>query len=469
MGVAHALVRVAAAILPTLSCLALFTLDAQGPPPSDNFRFALTGDSIINRRLSVYDEPAYLKMFDRIRTADAAFTNFEMLIHNFDFPGAPVSGGTYMGAPAWVLDELKWAGFRLFGIANNHSFDFGTDGLLSNIRHMRESGAVYAGAGENLARARAPGYLDTKKGRVALIACASTFSLLSPAGVQRPDLKGRPGLNPLRFKTTYTVEPSTLASLRSLARANASGGEGAAAASTDEVRFLGATFRAGDKSAISTEPAPQDVREIAAEVREARRQSDWVMVSIHAHEGAPGNREQPAEFLVSFAHSAIDAGADLFVAHGPHVLRGIEIYRGKPIFYSLANFIFQNETLPFQPQESYDQFNLPLTATPADFFDARSANDTRSFPADKKIWESVIAEAVFNGRRELQEIALYPINLGFGQNRIHRGRPLPATGESAENILDRMTKLSAALGTKVTIQNGRGMIAAQLPSSVSSH
>src|SRR5207244_681328 len=146
-------------------------------------------------------------------------------------------------------------------------------------------GVAYAGAGENLARARAPGYLDTKRGRVALIACASTFSLLSPAGVQRPDLKGRPGLNPLRFKTTYTVDASTLASLRTLARANAPGGEAASATATDEVRFLGATFRAGAKPAVNTEPAPQDVREIAAEIREARRQADWVMVSIHAHEG----------------------------------------------------------------------------------------------------------------------------------------------------------------------------------------
>src|SRR5215831_3521080 len=111
-----------------LACFALaLALPAQTAPPSSNFRFALTGDSVINRRLSVYDEPQYLQMLGRIRAADAAFTNFEMLVHDFEMPGAPLSGGTYMGAPAWVLDELKWAGFRLFAIANNHSFDFGTE------------------------------------------------------------------------------------------------------------------------------------------------------------------------------------------------------------------------------------------------------------------------------------------------------------------------------------------------------
>jgi poly-gamma-glutamate capsule biosynthesis protein CapA/YwtB (metallophosphatase superfamily) len=440
---------------------------AQTSASSENFRFVLAGDSIIDRRISIYDEPGYLQMFDRIRRADAAFTNFEMLVHNFEFPGAPVSGGTYMGAPPWVLDELKWAGFRLFGIANNHAFDFGTEGLLSNLANLRQAGVVYAGAGENLARARAPGYLDTKKGRVALIACASTFSILSAAGVQRPDMKGRPGLNPLRFQTTYTVEPSTLASLRALAQANGTGEGGAQGAGSD-LHFLGATFRTGDKPGVSTEPDARDLKEIAAEIREARRQADWVMVSIHSHEGAPGDREAPAQFLVTFAHAAIDAGADLFVGHGPHVLRAVEIYKGKPIFYSVANFIFQNESLPFQPQESYDLFNLPLDATTADYFDTRSANDTRSFPADQKIWESMVAEAVFNSKRELQEIELYPITLGFHESRTKRGLPRPATGELAASIIDRMAKLSKAMGTNVVSQDGKGVVTVASRSAVHS-
>ena len=442
---------------------------AQTSAPDVSFRFALTGDSIIERRLSVYDEPQYLRMFERIRSADAAFTNFEMLIHNFEYPGAPMSGGTYMGAAPWVLDELKWAGFRLFAAANNHSFDFGADGLLSNIRHLEQAGVVYAGAGVNLARARAPGYLDTKKGRVALIACASTFSVLSPAGEQRPDMKGRPGLNPLRFKTTYIVELSTLNSIRALAQQSRSEtGSAEGPASPDEVRFLGVTFKAGEKPAIVTEPDAKDVKEISAEIREARRQSDWVLVSIHAHEGAPGNREAPAAFLVAFAHAAIDAGADLFVAHGPHVLRGIEIYKGKPIFYSLANFIFENDMVRFQPQESYDQFHLPLNSTPADFYDARSSNDTRSFPADPKIWESLIAEAVFSPRRELLEIQLHPITLGFGASRTHRGRPMPANSAQSAAILERVAKLSAALGTTVTLHDGVGQVTMPALASVSS-
>ena len=66
-----------------------------------------------------------------------------------------------------------------------------------------------------------------------------------------------------------------------------------------------------------------------------------------------------ADFVVTAAHLAIDAGADIFVGHGPHILRGIEIYKGKPIFYSMANFAFENETMRFQPAESYAALGLP--------------------------------------------------------------------------------------------------------------
>jgi poly-gamma-glutamate capsule biosynthesis protein CapA/YwtB (metallophosphatase superfamily) len=440
----------------TLILLIGWTLAVNGQEPrrSAGFRIALTGDSIIDRRISVYDEPEYVGMFDRIRHADVAFTNFEMLVHDFEYGGAPVSGGTYMGAPAYVLDELRWAGFKLFAVANNHSFDFGTEGLLSNLRYLQKAGVAFAGAGENLARARAPGYLETRKGRVALISCASTFSLLSPAGEQRPDLRGRPGLNPLRFKTTFQVEPATFGTLKTL-RTLAGPAEGSD--SGPQLKFLGANFRAGDKAAMNTEPDPKDMAQIVAQIRDARRQADWVVVSIHAHEGAPGNREMPAEFLVTFAHAAIDAGADLFVGHGPHVLREIEIYKKKPIFYSLANFIFQNETVGFQPQENYDQFNLPLSATPADYFDARSANDTRGFPADRTFWESVEAEAIFNDKRELQRIELFPITLGFGRTRTQRGRPLPASGALAQTIVERMARLSKGMGADIVLEHGIGV------------
>ena len=69
-----------------------------------------------------------------------------------------------------------------------------------------------------------------------------------------------------------------------------------------------------------------------------------------------------------------------------------------------------------------------------------------------------LAEAVFNGKRELQQIDLYPITLGFHESRTKRGRPMPATGELATSIIDRVSKLSKAIGTNVVMQDGKGVV-----------
>jgi hypothetical protein len=218
------------------------------------------------------------------------------------------------------------------------------------------------------------------------------------------------------------------------------------------------TLEAGDKPGSRTQPLKEDLDGIVTAIREAHRQADWVVVSIHSHEGQPGNRELASDFLVTFAHAAVDAGADVFAAHGPHVLRGIEIYKGKPIFYSLANFAFENETMRFQPEESYAEVGLGLTASPADYFDARSGNDTRGFPVDQQIWESVVAEVAFRGDRTLSEILLHPISLGFGEPRPQRGRPRPASPALSKEIIERVAALSASLGTKVEFTGGRGVV-----------
>jgi hypothetical protein len=74
------------------------------------------------------------------------------------------------------------------------------------------------------------------------------------------------------------------------------------------------------------------------------------------------------------------------------------------------------------------------------------------------MWESVVADAVFNSKRELQRIDLYPITLGFGGSRPQRGRPLPAGGELATTIIDRVAKLSKPLGTNVTFLDDKGAV-----------
>jgi poly-gamma-glutamate capsule biosynthesis protein CapA/YwtB (metallophosphatase superfamily) len=440
-----------------LTALALLVPIAGQAQSKNGIQIVLAGDANLHRRLSVYDDPAYLDLFKRLRQSDVRFVNFESLIHNYEFAGSPFAGGINSYSPGWITDELKWAGFNLLSVANNHAFDWGADGLRSSLHALDEAGLVYAGAGENLAFARAPSYLDTKNGRVALIGISATLNPESPASEQRPDLRGRFGVDPLRYTTTYVVDQSTIDGLRKLVPHQQPYG-GTDNGKDPIVKIGQLRFKQGSSFGAETEADPADVAGLIASIRNARREADWVIVSIHAHESK--GPEQPADFVRKFAHDAIDAGADVFAIHGPHdAFRGIEIYKGKPIFYSLGNFAFDGDTQPFLPSEKYEQYHLPQeTSNIADIFDVVTEKETGGLLNDKLNWESAIAEVTFGGDGKVKKIVLDPISLGLGDSRSQRGRPRPASPEIAQDVIDRVTKLSAPLGTKVEFVDGKGVI-----------
>jgi len=429
------------------------TSRAAADAPAPRFTMALTGDSIITRRLSVYQEPAFLKLIDLVRGADVAFTNLEMLFHDYEPYPMNESGGTYMRAEPALAKELVWAGFDLVSRANNHTGDYGVEGMRLTTKYVAEAGLVQAGVGENLAEAREAKFLETATARVALVSVASTFPDHSRAGRARGAVRGRPGLNPLRFTTTYVVTRERLEGLRALLREI---GQRVPEAG-DSLTFLRARFVAGDRPGVRTEPLEEDVAEIAAVVSSASRLAHYVIVTFHGHEGQPGNRAAPADFLVTFARAAIDAGADVVVGHGPHVLRGIEIYKGKPIFYSLGDFIFQNETLLRLPSENYEPYGLGPEAQVADFNARRYNNDRSGFPADREIWEAVVAMPQFEGER-LVGLDLHPITLGFGRPAAERGRPMLAPPDLAKKIIDDLAARSKPFGTTVVFENGIGKV-----------
>lgn len=425
----------------------------QAQPAPAGLTLALTGDSIITRKLSVYTEPSFTRLIALVRGADVAFTNIEMLFHDYEMFPMNESGGTYMRAEPALAKELAWAGFDLGSLANNHTGDYGAAGMRLTKKYVAEAGIVAAGVGESLPEAREAKFLETAKGRIALVAVASTFPDHSRAGTTRGDVPARPGLSPLRFTTTYVVTPERFAQLR-LAAGEVTGRPPAAG---DTLTFVGRRFVAGPEPGVRTEPNAADLREIAAVVRSAATLADYVVVTIHAHESGRGGITEPAMFLPAFAHAMIDAGADAFVGHGPHVLRGIEIYKGRPIFYSLGDFIFQNETLLRYPTDNYEEQRLGVDAQPNDYLNRRYDFDKAGFPADRLIWESVVALPRFDGDR-LAELALHPIGLGFGQPRQVRGRPLLADPALAQKILGDVARLSAPFGTRLDVRDGVGYV-----------
>jgi len=262
---------------------------AQHDPPPGRLTFALTGDAIISQRLSPFTEPEYLRMIEIIRSADLAFTNLEVLFHNYE-EGYPAthSGGTWMAAEPYIAGELVWAGFDMVSRANNHTMDYGAGGMRATTRALDAVGLVHAGAGENLAQARAPAYLETAGGRVALISVASTFADEDRAGPQRSDIGGRPGLNPLRYNRTYAVSAASIQKLREVAEELGfrTGDQ------EDQIRFMRELFIVADPPGSRTEAHEGDLAEILASVASSSA------VKNHAHpmswSGAPSSREKLA-------------------------------------------------------------------------------------------------------------------------------------------------------------------------------
>jgi poly-gamma-glutamate synthesis protein (capsule biosynthesis protein) len=430
------------------------------PAADASMSIALTGDSIITRKLSVYTEPPFTKMIELIRGADVAFANLEMLFHDYEPYPMTQSGGTYMRADPALAKEIAWAGFDIVGRANNHGNDYGVEGIRLTTKYTAEAGLVQAGVGESLEEAREPRYFDSAKGRVALISVASTFPDASRAGRSFGVTKARPGLNPLRFTTTsYLTRPQFDALRSALVAAGqirvpqqpAAGQE-----APSEMTVLGRRFVVGEKQEVRTEPLKEDLDEIAANVKNASRQADYTIVAFHTHEGG-ADRFTPPEFLMTFARAMVDAGADIVTGTGPHVLRGIEIYKGKPILYCLGDFMFQNETVLRMPPENYEPLGLGPGAGVADFNDRRYNMERTGFPADEYIWESVVAMPRFVGRK-LTELKLYPITLGYKQPRLERGRPMFANLELSRKIIADVTRLSAPFGTGIEFRDGIGIV-----------
>ncbi len=443
-----------------------------------NARMLFCGETMLARGLTPFKEPDYLALVELTRNADLAFTNLETTVRNRDEGYATATKGTPMTTPPELLEDLKWMGFNLVSTSNNHALDYGPGGVLAMCKHLQQARLAYSGSGANLGESRMPGYVDTAAGRVGLVSATSTFKPGEQAGEQRPDTYGRPGCNPLRYTSNYTVDSQAfdalmrisdqLAFSTDMARLRASfyAASEAPEDTAEATTFLGSKFQRGKEFRISTTVDASDADANLRAIREAKRQADWVVFSFHNHEyGETGRRttptrvdlEVPADFMIEFSRAAIDAGADAVVGHGLHVTLGIEVYKNRPIFYSLGNHIFQNDSVQVFPSEAYTRFGLDHAATPGDFLDARNGNGTRSFPAFKEYWESYAAMCEFRGR-ELVGIRLHPVDLGHKRSRAQMGRPVIAHGEVAARVLDRVTRFSRHYGTEIVTEGETGYI-----------
>ena len=440
-----------------------------------NISFAVTGDAMITRRMQPFREKRFLEMVDLLRGADVSLVNLEMLFHNYEMSWQGKATHSFQVSEPRNLDELKWLGFDVVTTANNHSYDYSEAGFLATLDNVKEHDLLQAGGGLDVDEARAPTYLDTPGGRVAVMAGTSTYSEDSRAGPGRAGFPGKPGVNALGHNTVHYVRRHVFDALTEAKRELGYGAKEeqsrrfvpvAASPPVDpetEVRLFDQRFRPSDEYAVKTHCRPEDLEDISRWVRGAGRSADWRVYGMHCHESGTagehhgGSRLAPPDFLEEFARFTIDQGCQLFFAHGPHFLRGIEIYKNRPIFYSLGNFIFQNETVQWLPEPGYSGLKLGADATPGDWGWTRSGGAEYGFAADPVFYRSAIPVCTYeNG--DLKEIRIYPIDLGFRKSMGQRGRPVLADEPVAQQVLRWLQEVSAPYGTEISIEENVGVI-----------
>lgn len=417
-----------------------------------NISFTAVGDMLVQRRLpDTYDGLDQLTEF--IMQGDMRYFNLETTLNHGEGWGNQYGGGSWLRADPAVLEDAKRMGFNMVSCANNHSLDFSHWGLLETIKACYNAGLPQAGAGKNLSEAAAPAYLDTSKGRIALIAASSTFNDASMAGEQSRHFIGRPGVNGLHFEETYYLPKADLEVLKRIAHdthVNAYDDiwrkEGyLPPVKEGSFKFGTLNFQEGDTAKRVSKVNAIDMARIERSIEQAQFQADYVAVAIHSHELAGSAKETPDDFLIEFAHKCIDAGADTVIGAGPHLLRPIELYKGCPIFYSLGDFMLQNENIPYGPEDFYSFYGLTSDSTMLELFRTRSDGFKKGLQTDPRAFESVVPYCEYRDGK-LVKLTLLPIDLGFGSARSMGGLPRP---KPHAPFIQRLAEMSAPFGTVI--------------------
>jgi poly-gamma-glutamate synthesis protein (capsule biosynthesis protein) len=343
---------------------------------------ALGGDVMLQRPLSATSGGSSIAPV--MQAADAAFVNLEVVLSE---RGEPAEKMIRLRAQPALGAELAKMGATVATVANNHAMDFGWQGLEDTIEAVERAGMRAVGAGADDSAAWRPAVVEAGGKRIGFLGISCTL----PNGCAAAD--GRPGIAGIRVVTSLVMDPVTF----------------------DETP--------GMSPWVQTEALAD---EAVRAVRAARDQVDALVVGIHW--GVPigwvaGFQGDLATYQQPLGRALIDAGADVVAGHHAHVLHGIELYRGRPIFYSLGNLVFHGL---FDTGLSVER-TVPAYRT-----------DTLGDDVGR---ETVIARVSLGDTEADVATDVIPVWLDSA------GEPSLAGASRREMILDRLRDLSAELGT----------------------
>jgi poly-gamma-glutamate capsule biosynthesis protein CapA/YwtB (metallophosphatase superfamily) len=318
----------------------------------------LVGDMEINRK---EPEKFFEKVLPELKKADIRFGGLEASLSD---KGTPVQGKIIMRHPPEMIKGYLAGGFDVVAFGSNHCLDYGIEPFLDTLALLERHGIQYAGAGRNIQEARRPAILEKKGTRVGFL----SYVLELPLGWGAHPTK--PGVAPLRqdalFGPPYLNE--------------------------------------------------EELEDMVEDIRKTRPKVDVLVCSYHW--GTSQSRTLTLSQKAA-AHTAIDAGADLIIGQHPHILQGIEVYRGKAIFYALGNFALDHLHPMFKPT----------------------------------VKESILVKCLIRDKA-VHQLSFYPVIIG------EDGRPEILTGKDPRHghILGTLQKISEKLNTRLQFSGDEAIV-----------
>lgn len=422
-------------------------------------KICVTGDSILMRPLPE-DYPGMAAVAGHIGLADVRINNLEMVISNYDQFASTYCGGIWLTSPEQRLDDVLRYGFNCFGFANNHTMDFSYGGLASTLAALEKRKLPVCGAGMDLAAATRAAKVQAGEETVAVLCVTATCDDAARAGGPGRTIPARPGVNMLRHSETFLVNRAHMQALEEIAAATHINGRinnskaGGYTLSKPGIFSLGTVdFKLSDTEGKTSAPHPGDMERMKAAIAQASREADYVVVCFHSHEIKGDDDEEPDFFIETFARSCIDWGASAVVGSGTHQIKAIELYKGKPIFYSIANFIFQVDRMVEVPLDYYEKFRVDPRKTVEEAEYIRSAGGTRGLETQFKNYKGLMPLLEF-ADGELVSARIKPVELGFYGDKAYKGLPRDAAPEVTREIFETLCRLSKPYGTELRLEDG---------------
>ena len=331
---------------------------SEGNEPAGQLTLALVGDMEVDR---ADPASAFAKVLPELKKADLRFGGLEASMSD---KGSALTGKIVMRHPPEMVSAYVAGGFDVLAFSSNHCMDYGIEPFVETMDLLAKNGIRFSGAGKNLEEARTPAIVERGGVRFGFL----SYVLNLPLGWGAHENKA--GVAPIREDPLFGLPY------------------------VDE----------------------EELAAMASDVSATRSDVDILVTAFHW--GSSQSRTLTLSQKAA-AHTAIESGADMVIGHHPHILQGIEVYRGKPIFFALGNFVLDHDHPMFRPT----------------------------------VRESIYVKCRIEGGK-VARVSLLPVLIeADGSPRI-----LEAGETRAEAILNVLQEMSGKLGTELGISGNEAVV-----------